>query len=97
MGLPNKSSFSINYLWLAGYCQDELPTDYQCPNGCPTLAQLGYCEDHWDLENNWFLNKCSISIGNVKDFCKKSCNNCGIYISRPKDLYLALSLYIVKW
>ena len=95
-GLTNESSISINSLYLSGYCQDELPTDYKCPKGCPTLAKLGYCEDHWDVNGKIrLLNKCSIARGTVKDFCKKSCINCGIYISRPKDLSLTSSITYV--
>ena len=68
---------------MAGNCGDELPTDYRCPKGCPSLAQLGHCEDQWTGEH---VGQCSMARGTVKDFCKKSCNNCGTHISRSKDL-----------
>ena len=78
-------------------CIDNLPTDYvnnsactSVPWTCEDWAKVGFCDEDW---SNW--KACvPITTGLVKDFCKKSCNNCQGTVNLKYLGYFTIELYI---
>ena len=71
---------------LRNVCGDVLPTDMKSPKNschwsCADWAGLegsnnyghDFCEDDWSQHKHCV----PYTVGKIKDYCKKSCNNCG--------------------